>query len=189
VEFGKAIAKAQEEASQRKKPLRIMFKDEARFGRMNEVKSCWSPKGRRPEVIKQMVREYTYAYGAVSPSDGRADFLILPGMTGDLMGIFLKEIGQRYPEEYIVMFMDGAACHKSTETPENIKIEYLPPYCPQLNPVENIWDEIKEKNFTNKAFDSMDAVEDQLEAACRKLEENNTKVMSITSLPWIIVHP
>ena len=185
--FGKALEEAKKEAKQKEKPLRIMFQDEARFGRINEIKSCWSPRGIRPEAVKQIVREYTYAYGAVSPIDGKADFLILPGMTGDLMEIFLQEIGKRYEEEYIVMFMDGAACHKSAKIPENIKIEYLPAYCPQLNPVENIWDEIKEKNFTNKAFDSMDAVEDQLETACKGLEENTEKVKSITGFSWITV--
>jgi hypothetical protein len=53
--------------------------------------------------------------------------------------------------------------------------------------VENIWDEIKEKNFTNKAFDLTDAVEDKLEIACKELEENNRKIQSITGFPWTTV--
>ena len=51
-----------------------MFQDEARFGRINEIKKCWAPAGIRPEVIKQIVRKYTYAYGAVSPADGESVF-------------------------------------------------------------------------------------------------------------------
>ena len=56
-----------------------MFQDEARFGRINDPKRCWSPKRTRPTVGKQIIREYTYAYGAVSPRDGAADFLIVNG--------------------------------------------------------------------------------------------------------------
>ena len=62
-----------------------MFQDEARFGRINDPKRCWSPKRTRPTVGKQIIREYTYAYGAVSPRDGAADFLILPVMTAVAM--------------------------------------------------------------------------------------------------------
>lgn len=55
-------------------PLRVMFQDEARFGRINEPKRCWCRPGFRPNVGKQIVREYIYAYGAFSPKDGEADF-------------------------------------------------------------------------------------------------------------------
>ena len=59
-----------------------MFQDEARFGRINKPKKCWSPKEVRPIVKSQIIRQYTYSYGAFSPKDGNCDFLILPSMTG-----------------------------------------------------------------------------------------------------------
>ena len=64
------------EANRLNLTLRVMFQDEARFGRINDPKRCWCRKGFRPTVGKQIVREYTYAYGAFSPKDGIADFLI-----------------------------------------------------------------------------------------------------------------
>ena len=73
-----------------------MFQDEARFGRINDPKRCWSPKRTRPTVRKQIIREYTYAYGAVSPRDGAADFLILPVMTAVAMKVFLARISQTH---------------------------------------------------------------------------------------------
>ncbi len=164
-----------------------MFQDEARFGRINEIKKCWSEKNCRPEVIKQIVREYTYAYGAVSPKDGKADFLILPHMRGAEMEMFLDEVSRRYPKDFILMFMDGAASHKGIGIPENIQIEHIPPYCPQLNPVENIWDEMREKHFSNFAFDSMDDVEQRLIEACLDLEMNHEKVASICHFSWMYV--
>ena len=73
-----------------------MFQDEARFGRINDPKRCWSPKRTRPTVGKQIIRQYTYAYGAVSPRDGAADFLILPVMTAVAMKVFLDELARRH---------------------------------------------------------------------------------------------
>ncbi|MFO1349871.1 MAG: hypothetical protein U1F68_04005 [Gammaproteobacteria bacterium] len=68
-----------------------MFEDEARFGRLSEPKRCWAAPGIRPRVCQQQVREYTYAYGAVSPLDGRADFLILPVMTTEAMRLLWRK--------------------------------------------------------------------------------------------------
>lgn len=187
IEFPLIINRAKEEAKREQMPLRIMFQDEARFGRINEIRKCWSPKGVRPEVIKQIVREYTYAYAAVSPLDGISDFLILPYMRGVEMEMFLREVSERHSEELILMFMDGASSHKGLEIPENIIVEHIPAYCPQLNPVENMWDEMREKYFGNLAFDSMEAVEDRLEEACVAYESDRLKVQSIAGFEWIIV--
>ena len=131
-----------------------MFQDEARFGRMNEPKRCWAPPGIRPIVGHQLVREYAYA--AVSPLDGLADFLILPYLNAELMSLFLAEVAKRHSDESIFMIIDGAPCHQETALviPDNIRITTLLPYCPELNPTEHVWDEIREKFFTNLVFDS-----------------------------------
>jgi transposase len=75
------------------------------------------------------------------------DTLVLPVVTTEAMSIFLAEVGQRHPEEFILMFLDGAGWHRANNlmVPENMRLEALPPYSPQLNPVEHIWDEIREK--------------------------------------------
>jgi transposase len=165
-----------------------MFQDEARFGRINEPKRCWARSGVRPIVGAQIVREYTYAFGAVCPFDGRSVFLILPSMNSSNMSLFLSEVGARHSEEDVLMFMDGASCHKSRAlcVPSNIRIRIIPPYSPELNPTENIWDEMREKFFKNTVFNSMNAVEEQLTEACSYFEETPTKVHSITGFSWIV---
>lgn len=165
-----------------------MFQDEARFGRINEIKRCWAPSGVRPDVIKQIVREYTYSYCAVSPKDGVADFLILPSMTKFEMNIFLKEVSERHKEELILMFMDGAPSHKDIEVPENMIIKNIPAYCPQLNPVENMWGDMREKFFTNEAFNSMDDVRERLIYACLHYESNPEISQSISGFNWILLN-
>jgi transposase len=168
--------------------LRLMFQDEARFGRINDPRRCWAPKGVRPEVGLQIVREYTYAFGAVSPHDGTLDSLILPVVTAEAMSIFLEEVAQRHPEEFILMFLDGAGWHRANNlvVPQNMRLEALPSYSPQLNPVEHIWDEIREKWFANEVFNSLDGVEDRLVEALVALEDDKELVASTTGFDWII---
>lgn len=173
---------------QRGRQLRLMFQDEARFGRINDPRRCWAPKGVRPEVGMQIVREYIYAFGAVSPGNGNLDSLVLPVVTTEAMSIFLEEVSRRHPEEFILMFFDGAGWHRANNlvVPENMRLEALPPYSPQLNPVEHIWDEIREKWFANEVFNSLDAVEDRLVEALVALENDKELVASNTGFDWII---
>ena len=173
------------------RPIRLMFQDEARFGRINDPRRCWAPKGLRPEVGMQIVREYTYAFGAASPHDGVLDTLVLPVVTAEAMSIFLAEVARRHPEEFIVMFLDGAGWHRAHNLviPENMRLEALPPSSPQLNPMEHIWDEVREKWFTNQVFDSLDGVEDRLVEALAALERDQKLVASTTGFDWIINCP
>jgi hypothetical protein len=76
--FGHAVRKAKRAAARRGRHLRVMFADEARFGRINRPRPCWAPIGIRPEVALQLIREYIYLYGAVSPKDGTCIYLIMP---------------------------------------------------------------------------------------------------------------
>lgn len=165
-----------------------MLQDEARFGRINEPKRCWAPKPIRPVALKQTVREYTYAYGAVSPVDGVCDFLILPTMDRYSMNLFLAEVSQRHPDEFILMIYDQAPSHSETalEIPERMMVETLPPYCPQLNPVENVWGELREKYFPNLIFDDMTQLEEKLIEGLVYYEAQSDIVQSITGFDWIV---
>jgi hypothetical protein len=170
------------------RPLRLMFQDEARFGRISDVRHCWDKKPHRPMVRAMVTQQYTYAYGAVSPVDGRFDSLILPWVSGECMQLFLDEMAARYPDENIVMVLDGAGWHKNQEIElaENLRTVFLPPYSPELNPQEHVWDDLREKCFHNRAFDSMDALEMRLEEGLKSLESNPERVRSITGWDWII---
>ena len=165
-----------------------MFQDEARFGRIADVRRCWCPKPLRPMVRAMVTQEYTYAYAAVSPADGRMDSLILPHVNGRCMQLFIDELAARYRNERIILILDGAGWHKSSEIrlPDNLRLLSLPPYAPQLNPVEHLWDELREKHFHNRVFDSLDALENHLATALLAYENNAEQVASITGWQWII---
>ena len=170
------------------KPYRVMWEDEASFGRINKPKRCWCPKGCRPAVPCQHIREYTYAYVAVSPHDGKSVSLILPRTNAVCMSLFLAEVSRRFPDEHILMIVDQAAWHtaKTLRIPDNIELFPLLPHSPELNPIEQIWDEVREKGFKNEVFNSLSRVEDRLCDTLADLENNPERVRSITGWPWII---
>jgi transposase len=165
-----------------------MFQDEGRFGRISDPRRCWAPYYVRPDVSQQIVREYTYAFAAISPHDGMLDSLILPEVNASMMSLFLEEVSIRHPDEFIMMFMDQAGWHRARDlkVPENMKLYWLPAYSPQCNPVEHLWEEIREKWFQNKAFNSLDAVEDVLVAALSALEKDKKKIFGLAGFDWII---
>ena len=122
-----------------------MFQDEAGFGRINKPKYCWCEKGVRPNVPCYHIREYRYAYGAVEPLTGESCFLVMPYCNTACMNLFLQELSSQFPEDTILLCCDGAAWHKSRalELPDNIVIFHIPPYTPEMNPIEQIWKEIR----------------------------------------------
>lgn len=135
-----------------------------------------------------MSQENTYAYGAVNIISGQLESLILPHCDTGCMQIFLDEISGRHPDEKIAMVVDGAGWHKSKslKVPENMRLIHLPPYSPELNPVEHIWDELREKGFHNRVFSSLEALEEHLLDELRKLEDNPDITKSIVAWPWIV---
>ena len=171
-----------------KRPLRIMFQDEARFGRISTPKACWAKKPVRPTVGAQLVREYVYIFGAVSPQDGQHDSLVLPVANTEAMSVFLEELNQRYPDEDILIFMDQAGWHKAKalRIPENIELAFLPAYSPDLNPQEQVWDELREKFFANKLFKTLKAVIDTAVKGLCFLEKNLNLIKSLTFREWML---
>ena len=127
-------------ASVQERPIRLMFQDEARFGRMARIRRCWAPAPLRPVVANGYEREFTYVYGGVSPLQGELDWSLSDKMNTAQMGAFLAQVSQAYPQEFIVMVVDGASSHKAKEliVPENVRLIRLPSYSPELKPQEHI---------------------------------------------------
>ena len=171
-----------------KRPLRVFFEDEGRFGRINNVNRCWVPKRYRPIVTQQFIREYIYAYTAVCPQTGETYSIIAPCNNTEVMNIFLAELSKHYQHYRIIMILDGAGWHTSKQLliPENIRLLHLPPYAPELNPVEHIWDYIREqKKFNNYTFNSIDAVENKLESVLLELQGEKEKIKSLCNFSWL----
>ena len=104
--------------------VRLLFQDEARFGRMVRPRRCWAPTPWRPVVSNGYEREFVYVYGAVSPLEGDLDWRLCREMNTLPMGEFLLQVSQAHPTEFMVMVVDGASSHKAKDLviPENIRL-------------------------------------------------------------------
>ena len=163
-----------------------MFQDEAGFGRINKPKYCWCPKGTRPSVPCHHIREYRYAFGAVEPITGEPFFLVMPRCDSICMNIFLEQLSKQYPNDMILLCCDGASWHKSKALiiPENIVLFYIPPYTPEMNPIEQIWKELRRRGFRNEIFATLEDVVTRLcDTICGLSHE---VIRSITARDWII---
>lgn len=172
----------------RERPVRLMFQDEARFGRMARIRRCWAPAPLRPTVRNGYEREFTYVYGTVSPCEGQLDWSLTGKMNTANMNGFLGQVSHAHRQEFIVMVVDGASSHRSKDlvVPENMRLISLPGYSPELNPEEHIWDELREKAFPNLVLDQMALVVERLKDELSRLAAEPDRVRRITAWPWIV---
>ena len=142
----------------------MFFFDESRFGTHSKIGHGWFKKGSRTSVHIKLGFKNFYLYSSVKPLSGEACTLLLPKVNTQCMNIFLQEMSQQYNKQPIVLIMDGASWHKSKDirVPENIKIIYLPPYSPELNPVEKLWQYIKANTIRNRIYESIDHLKDTI---------------------------
>jgi len=101
------------------------------------------------------------------------------------MNVFMRELSKTYPKDQILLVCDSAAWHKSKglEIPDNIRILHIPPYTPEMNPIEQIWKQLRSMGFRNEIFKTLEHVVDRLcETICRL---TNDTVRSITARQWI----
>jgi putative transposase len=122
----------------------------------------------------------------VEPKTGESFFLIMPWCNTKMMNLFLEQLSRKYPDDIIVLVCDGAGWHKSGTLviPSNIRIAYLPPATPEMNPIEQIWKELRKRGFRNDIFASLEKVIERLCLTIRSLSCDIVK--SITGRKWIL---
>ena len=161
--------------------------DEGRFGRISERADCWAPHPVRPLVPRQVVRESLYAFAAVEPQHARLAWGLWPKCNAASMSLFLLELLAVWPDRQLLLILDGAGWHKARAlpVPERLRLLHLPPYCPECNPTEHIWDDVREKGFANRYFATLDAVEVGLKTQLMLLVADTACLRSLTLFPWV----
>lgn len=169
--------------------VRVWVADEHRYGLIPVVRRCWSLRGRRPTAPYQTRYEWGYLYSALEV-DGQnaAEFACLPGVSLALSRLFLERLAARDPQAEHVVIWDQAGFHPKPELhelPERIHLLALPPYSPELNPVEVIGDVIKDR-IANTLWNTLEALEDALGQELRPIYESAERVRRLVSHPWLI---
>jgi transposase len=113
--------------------------------------------------------------------------LVLPEVNAELMSLFLAEVARRHPKDFILMVLDGAGWHKAGDLiiPAQMRLEWLPARSPELNPVEHVWEELREKWLGNRLFDKQAAVDRQVAAGLASLEKDPQRVASLAGFHWV----
>ena len=151
---------------------RVFLMDEARLGQRGTLTRVWAPRGSRPAAVKQTRYEWVYLYAAVEPSTGESVALLAPNVDTGTFNVFLRMLADEVkPGEHVVLIMYQAGWHKSkaVRLPDCITALLLPPYSPELNPVENLWHHLRSHYLSNRAYADYDHLIDAGGEAWRKL--------------------
>lgn len=149
----------------------ILFFDEARFGLQPVIARQWSLRGKRPVAPVKTGYKNFYLYAAVDPIEGESFILELPRVDTDMVNLYLQELHNAFPDRNILFMWDQAGYHraKDLKIPSNIRIEYLPPYSPELNPPERLWRWLRRHACRNRLFNSIDEQSEVLGNAIRSI--------------------
>jgi len=166
--------------------VRTFFMDEARLGQQGTLTKVWAPRGSRPTAVKQTRYEWVYLYAAVEPATGESVALLAPNVNTDTFNVFLGMLAAEVKaDEHLVLIMDQAGWHKSRAMalPECVTVLLLPPYSPELNPVERLWHFLRSHYLSNRAYDDYDHLIDAGTAAWRTLTPQT--IRSVCRCPYL----
>jgi len=175
---GHLLAKLQALPVPARRPVKVWVADECRVGLHTITRRCWSLRGQPVVVPRQQRYEWEYVYGAVEVVAGETQFQFMPTVSLDLSGGFLAQIADSDPAAEHVVIWDGAGFHPTSTLPPRIHLLPLPPYSPELNPVEGLWDQIKDC-LCNRVFPTLDDLEQALSDALRPFWENKSRALSL----------
>ena len=156
--------------SEKQRPsIRLFCQDESRFGILPVVQRRITTCGVKPVATVDYQYDWFYLYGAVEPLTGDGLFLELPRLTGECFQIFIDELSaQTFADTLNIMVLDNGRFHhaKSLVIPENVMLIFLPPYSPELNPIERLWQDY------------------QTETLCPHLSDIGTNATAVKPDPW-----
>lgn len=169
------------------KALEIWFQDEARVGQKGTLAYVWARCGTRPRAVQDTRYGWAYLFGAVCPERAVGAGLVLPYANTDAMNLHLVEISKAVaPGAHAALVLDGAGWHVSDKliVPDNISLVKLPPYAPELNPIENVWAYLRGTKLANRLFNSYKDILDACCDAWKTFVADETIIRSITTRQW-----
>jgi transposase len=169
------------------KKLCVYFEDEARFGQQGTITHVWAKKGSRPTAIRQTEYQYLWVLAAICPETGKSDGLISPCLNAEVINVFLDQFSKQIgADEHAVLIWDQAGFHTSLKLkiPGNVTIVKLPPYSPELNPVENLWHYLKSHDWSNNFYRNYEALEEKAMQSWRRVVMNDSLMKTVCAAPY-----
>jgi transposase len=160
--------------------------DEARVGQQGTLTRVWARRGSRPAAVRQTEYQWVYLWAAVEPASGASVAMLTPDVNTDRMTTFLAGLsGTLAADEQAVLVLDNAGWHvaKALAVPANVTLLFLPPYSPELNPVERVWAYLRSHYLSNRTYADYDDLPAAADAAWLTLDADTLK--SICRCRWI----
>ncbi len=173
------------------KRIELYFQDEARFGQQGTLARSWAPRSQRFAAVRQTKYDWLYVIGAACPRSGHTVGMLSPYINVEIINIFLEHFAQEIPPEaHAVMIWDQAGFHTGNELriPENVTIIRLPPYSPELNPMENLWHYLRSHHWSNRAYKDYDALVDAAQDAWKHSVCDPALIQSVCNAPYTLAH-
>lgn len=149
----------------------------------------WAGRGTRPAAPKQTAYGNLHVLTAACPATGRAEGLISPVLNAGVVQVFLDQLAATIPRgTHVVLVWDGAGYHvaKALRVPANLTLVGLPPYSPELNPVERLWRYLRQRHWSNRVYDDIEALEEAALAGWRAVCLDEPKVRSICRCEYLL---
>jgi len=176
----------------RNKPVEVWFQDEARVGQKGSLSYVWTPVGSRPAMVRDNRHDSAYILGAICPARGVGAAIITPAANTEYINAHLQELStQVSPGATAVLIWDGAGWHQAgdrLELPSNIVLLPLPPYAPELNPMENVWEYLRGNKLSARVWDDYDAILEACRDAWNWLIADPERIRSIGTREWVTVN-
>ena len=169
------------------RPVRVWVQDEARYGLHSVRRRCWGLRGVRVVKPAQQKYQWGYVYGALDVVNGGGQFCFLPSVSLDLTHAFLEQIAASDADAEHVVIWDQAGFHHGpgdTRLPQRVHLLPLPPYSPELNPIEKLWDRVKD-HIANRVFPTLEEIEDRIATALRPYWESPHPALSLVGDGWL----
>jgi transposase len=168
--------------------VRVYFQDEARFGTQGTLARVWARKGSRPRAVRQNGREWLYVLMAVCVGTGETSALIMPKLNTAVVNLFLEQLSRELPAGvHAVLIWDGAGFHTAGDlvVPGNVSLIRLPPYSPELNPVENLWHYLRSHHWSNRAYEGYRGLEEEAVRSLNVVCQDAEKLKSICNAAYV----
>lgn len=146
----------------------------------------WAERGATPRAVRQTEYQWGYLFGAVNPLTGQSSALIAPTVSTELMSEHLRMIAEEAGDDvHVILVLDGAGWHQANalRVPDSMTLLLLPPYAPELMPMERVWQWMRQHDLSNRVFEDAAAIDRACRESWNKLTPDRLK--SITATAWL----
>jgi hypothetical protein len=158
---------------------------------MGTLTTVWAKTGSRPTAVRQTQYDYLWVIGAACPATGGTAAIIMPHLDTEVINVFLTEFSRQLaPDVHAVLIWDGAGYHTSgsLKVPSNVSLIRLPPYSPELNPIENLWHYLRSHYWSNRTYDDWGALKAAAVVGMVVVGRDSERIKSVCAAPYLLQH-